>query len=70
MKNASLITVFFFTHPFFLEITSDEQNCDLFYRSGKMLQIFWCQEPIVIGSYCCRLGRILKEATRERANNC
>ena len=31
-----------------------------------MLEIIWCPEPIVIGSYRYRLWSILKEATRER----
>ena len=57
---------FSFLRIVFKVITSDEKNFGLFYRSGKMLEIIWCQEPIVIGSYRCRLGRILNEATRER----
>ena len=65
MRNTLLITAFFL-RIVFSAITSDEQNFGLFYRSGKMLEIFWCQEEIVIGSYWCRLGRILKEATRAR----
>ena len=65
MRNTLLITAFFL-RIVFSAITSDEQNFGLFYRSGKMLEIIWCQEPIVIGSYRCRLWSILKEATRER----
>jgi len=64
MRNAFLIT--FFLLIVFQVITSDEHNFGLFYRSGKMLEIIWCQEPIVIGSYRCRLLSILKEATSKR----
>ena len=50
MRNALLITVFFLRIVF----------------KVKMLEIIWCQEPIVIGSYRRRPWSILKEATRER----
>ena len=54
MRNTLLITAFFL-RIVFSAITSDEQNFGLFYRSGKMLEIIWRQEPIVIGSCRCRL---------------
>ena len=32
-------------------VTSDEQNFGPFHRSGKMLEVNWCQVPVAIG-YC------------------
>ena len=40
-----------------------------FWRSCKMLEINWCQGPIVIGPCWCRLWSILKEATPKRQKN-